>query len=167
VSDTSGLSALFDPPDTEWHPVSPRLARVRVLITAVCAAPFVVASVIVAIATRTPWVYAFAAGAIAIGLWIGILAVRRVRSTGYAERGEDFLVRKGIMFRSVSVVPYGRMQYVDVTVGPLAAIFHISTLTMNTAAQGLDVTIPGLPPEEAARLRDELATKGHADRAGL
>ena len=80
---------------------------------------------------------------------------------------DDLLIRKGILFRSLVVVPYGRMQYVDVTAGPLARQFGIASVQLHTAAVGTNATIDGLPPQEAARLRDRLASRGEARLAGL
>ena len=45
------------------------------------------------------------------------------RSWGYAEREDDLLVRRGVMFSRLSVVPYGRMQFIDVQAGPLERLF--------------------------------------------
>jgi len=65
------------------------------------------------------------------------------------------------------VVPYGRMQFVDVTRGPLERAFGIATVQLHTAAAHTDARIPGLVPEEAARLRDRLGNLGQARTAGL
>ena len=92
---------------------------------------------------------------------------RRFRAWGYAERADDLLVRRGVMFRRVSVVPYGRMQFVDVTAGPLERAFGLATVQLHTAAAATDARIPGLPSEEAARLRDQLAALGESRAAGL
>jgi uncharacterized protein len=96
-----------------------------------------------------------------------VLVPRQVRSIGYAERADDLLIRKGIVFRSMVVVPYGRMQYVDVQAGPLARAFGIAQVQLHTASPGTDAAIDGLPPAEAARLRDQLASRGEARLAGL
>ena len=61
------------------------------------------------------------------------------------------------MFRRQSVVPYGRMQFVDVTAGPVERFFKLSTVKLHTAAAASDARIPGLEQAEAARLRDRLA----------
>jgi membrane protein YdbS with pleckstrin-like domain len=102
---------------------------------------------------------AFAWGQFAVG--------RVVRSWGYAERADDLLVRHGVMIRRLSVVPYGRMQYVDVKAGPLERALGIATVQLHTAAAASDAAIPGLPTAEAARLRDRLAELGEARAAGL
>ena len=92
---------------------------------------------------------------------------RRYRSWGYAEREEDLLVRRGVMFARLSVVPYGRMQFIDVTAGPLERAFGLATVRLHTAAASTDARIPGLEREEAARLRDSLAELGESQAAGL
>jgi membrane protein YdbS with pleckstrin-like domain len=92
---------------------------------------------------------------------------RRFGSWGYAERGDDLLVRRGVMFARLSVVPYGRMQFIDVTAGPLERAFGLATVRLHTAAAATDARIPGLEREEAARLRDSLAELGEAQAAGL
>jgi uncharacterized protein len=92
---------------------------------------------------------------------------RRYRAWGYLERDEDLLVRRGVMFRRLSVVPYGRMQFVEVTAGLVERVFGLSTVKLHTAAAHSDARIPGLEPAEAARLRDRLAVLGEAKAAGL
>ena len=73
----------------------------------------------------------------------------------------------GVAFRRLSVVPYGRMQFVDVTAGPVERLFKLSTIKLHTAAAATDARIPGLEPDEAGRLRDQLASLGEAKAAGL
>jgi len=91
----------------------------------------------------------------------------RYRAWGYVERDEDLLVRRGVMVQRLSVVPYGRMQFVEVTAGVVERLFGLSTVKLHTAAAHSDARIPGLGPDEAARLRDRLAALGEAKAAGL
>jgi hypothetical protein len=111
-----------------------------------------------------------AVGSIAVvtisGLTYAFLA-RRINAWGYAERDDDLLVRRGVMFRRLSIIPYGRMQYVDVTSGPFERAFGLATVRMYTAAAASDARIPGLSADEAARLRDQLTQLGEALAAGL
>ncbi len=92
---------------------------------------------------------------------------RRYEAWGYLERADDLLVRRGVLVRRTSVVPYGRMQYVDVTAGPLDRRMGLATVTLHTAAAATDASIPGLRSPEAARLRDRLAALGEARQAGV
>jgi membrane protein YdbS with pleckstrin-like domain len=59
------------------------------------------------------------------------------------------------------------MQYVDVTSGPLEQLFGIASVHLHTASTRTSARIPGLPKEEAARLRDRLTSLGQAQAAGL
>ncbi len=92
---------------------------------------------------------------------------RRCAAWGYLEREDDLMVRRGVLIRRTSLVPYGRMQYVDVTAGPLERRYGLATVTMHTAAAATDAYVPGLRADEAARLRDRLAALGEARQAGV
>ena len=99
-----------------------------------------------------------------VTLWF---ARRRVRAWSYTERDDDLIVARGVLVRRLSVVPYGRMQFVDVTAGPVERAFRLATVKLHTAAAASDARIPGLERAEAARLRDRLAALGEAKAAGL
>ena len=103
----------------------------------------------------------------ALAVWAVILIPRQVHAVGYAERDDDLLIRRGVMFRALVVVPYGRMQFVDVQAGPLDRWAGVAKVQLHTASAASDAAIPGLPPTEAARLRDRLAARGEARLAGL
>jgi hypothetical protein len=104
---------------------------------------------------------------LAAAAWGWVLVGRNARRWGYAERGEDLYVTRGALNRRLVVVPYGRMQYVDVQAGPLDRAYGIARIQLHTASPGTSAHIPGLPADEAARLRDRLTSLGEAQAAGL
>jgi len=157
----------FDPPDVVWAPVSGRLASARLAMTAIVVGIPAVGGAVAAILSGVVWLWVIPAVFVVLGLWASWLIPRQVRAVGYGERADDLLIRKGIMFRSMVVVPYGRMQYVDVQAGPLARAFGIASVQLHTASPSTDAVIDGLPPLEATRLRDKLASRGEARLAGL
>jgi membrane protein YdbS with pleckstrin-like domain len=157
----------FEPAGVDWTPVSPRLASARLVVALAWLGVPLVALVVVAAITGSVWVWASAALVAVLVAWVVWLVPRQVRAMGYAERADDLLLRRGILFRSMVVVPYGRMQYVDVTAGPLARRLGIASVQLHTASPGTDASIDGLPTAEAARLRDQLASRGEARLAGL
>jgi hypothetical protein len=106
-------------------------------------------------------------GVLALGVATAWFLRRRFRAWRYQERHEDLLVGRGVLVQRLSVVPYGRMQFVEVTAGPIERLFQLSTVKLHTAAAASDARIPGLEPEEAARLRDRLAELGEAMAAGM
>jgi membrane protein YdbS with pleckstrin-like domain len=157
----------FDPQGVVWQRVSPRLVTVRLISTAISLVVPLVVTLAIAILTPVTWTWALPALVVASGVWAAVLVPRQVRALGYAERDEDLLIRRGILFRALVVVPYGRMQLVDVEAGPLDRWGGIAKVQLHTAAASTNAVIPGLPPDEAARLRDRLSARGEARLAGL
>jgi membrane protein YdbS with pleckstrin-like domain len=158
---------VFDPAGIQWTQVSPRLAAVRRAILLSVLAVVVVAVVAAAVATGWSllWLAVLLQLLAGVAGWVTI--GRQVAAWGYAERAEDLLIRRGIMFRELVVVPYGRMQFVDVQAGPLERAFDVAQVQLHTASAGTDARIPGLSAAQAARLRDRLASRGQARLAGL
>ena len=104
---------------------------------------------------------------LAVGVTFSWFLRRRFRAWRYQERHEDLIVARGVMVQRLSVVPYGRMQFVEVTAGPIERLFHLSTVKLHTAAAASDARIPGLEEAEAARLRDRLTELGESMAAGM
>jgi membrane protein YdbS with pleckstrin-like domain len=158
----------FAPPAEGWNRVSPRLATVRRIVSLGWVLILGTAASVAAFVAGPAWLGALAVLASLLGFaWVSWVVGRQVAAIGYAGREDDLVVTSGILFRRLVVVPYGRMQLVDVTAGPLNRYFGIATLQLHTAAATTDATIPGLPREEAQGLRDRLAALGEARSAGL
>ncbi|MDG9717494.1 PH domain-containing protein [Streptomyces sp. DH24] len=104
---------------------------------------------------------------LAVLAWGWVMLGRNWRSWRYAERADDLLISRGVLWRQETVVPYGRMQLVEVTSGPVERHFGLAGVQLHTAAAATDATIPGLDPAEAERLRDRLTELGEARSAGL
>ncbi|MGO9560919.1 MAG: PH domain-containing protein [Acidimicrobiales bacterium] len=164
----NGEALVADATEERWFGPSARLLtmrRVELLVGAVLVAVVVFGALA-------------ASGLIIVG-GVGVAAVivltlladrllgRRYRSWGYCERSSDLLVRRGVMFQRLTVVPYGRMQLVDVTAGAIERAFGLQTVALHTAAAATDARIPGLHPDEATRLRDRLAALGETQAAGI
>ncbi len=159
----------FRPPGEPWVAVSEQLItarRISLALTWIVVVAGVVALYLFATVPRTIAIAATIVAVIAF-VWLWILIGRRVRSWGYAEREDDVLVTSGLLFRRLVVVPYGRMQLVDLKAGPLDRALGITTLQLHTAAATTDASIPGLTPDIAAGLRDRLAALGEQRSAGL
>ena len=151
-----------------WLPVSPRLATVRRISVLGPFSVLTIAAVIASVLFFPGWATALIVAASVVWLaWTFWLIGRQVRATGYALRGDDLLVVSGIMFRRLVIVPYGRMQLVDVSRGPIDRHFSLATVQLHTAAATTDATVPGLPLGEAQTLRDQLAALGEQRSAGI
>jgi uncharacterized protein len=155
------------PDDVQWRRVSPKLLWVE-LLALVGGWAFLVVPCVLAWLIFDFWPILLLAGLVTVSTLIrAVLLPRVIRAWGYAERTEDLLVRHGRLIRRLSIVPYGRMQFVDVTAGPLERAFGLATVQLHTAAAASDARVPGLPPQEAARLRDRLAALGELRAEGL
>jgi uncharacterized protein len=150
-----------------WRAPSPRLLTLRRLEVGVSTLVLALAAGIAAALGAVVVGAACLAAVLVAGALVERTLKRRFNSWGYLERGDDLLVRRGVLFSRLSVVPYGRMQFVDVTAGPFERSFGLATVRLHTAAAASDARIPGLEQDEAARVRDRLAELGEAHLAGL
>lgn len=157
----------FTPPEVTWRRISPKLTLVRLIGSLVGFGVGGVIIGVVAFFVDSVWVWVGLAAWLVIAALTLVFIPRRVRSWGYAERADDLLIRHGLLRRQLVVVPYGRMQYVDVTAGPIDRALGLATVQLHTASAASDAAIPGLPAAEAARLRDQLTARGEARLAGL
>ncbi|MHB1064780.1 MAG: PH domain-containing protein [Georgenia sp.] len=156
----------FEPAGVTFTPVSTGLITARLIIAAIFFGIPLLGALVVAVVFGG-WVWT-APAALALGTgWVVWLVPRQVRAMGYAEAADDLLIRRGILFRSLTIVPYGRMQFVDVNAGPLDRRCGIAKVQLHTASAQTDAKIEGLPPAEATRLRDRLTARGEARLAGL
>ncbi len=160
--------AAFTSSDT-WVRVSPKLVTARRISLALGTIPVIALIVVLLLVPGVPRPvpYALIAVSVIVFVWAWWLIGRRVRSYAYCERADDLLVSSGILFRRLVVVPYGRMQLVDVKAGPIDRALGVTTVQLHTAAATTDATIPGLEPEVAAAVRDRLARRGESRSAGL
>jgi uncharacterized protein len=161
------VDVVFAPPGERWQRVSPRLATVRrISMSVACGVPLLLVTALAALSGWT-WAWLLVLPFVVALVWGWVLIGRQVPAWGYAEREDDLLITHGLLFKSLVVVPYGRMQFVDVQAGPLERRYGLATVQLHTASPATDARIPGLPYAEAARLRDRLAALGEARAAGL
>lgn len=155
------------PADEIWLKPSRRLLVMRQAETAAISLLLIALAVIWTLSVSGDWRVVLVPVALLLAVLFEVVAVRRYRAWGYCERSRDLLVRRGVLVRRLTIVPYGRMQLVDVTAGAVERMFGLATIKLHTAAAVTDARIPGLEPAEAARLRDRLAALGEAQAAGV
>lgn len=82
---------------------------------------------------------------------------RRYNARGY-DLGRDRLrVARGVWWRSDTIVPFGRVQHIDVDRGPLERAFGLATIVLHTAGNhNASVSLPGLLEEDALAMREEI-----------
>lgn len=155
------------PGDLDWYALPAELLRMRRALLLAAGVPVTLAVALIP-GLLAGWTWALPALLpLAATTWGWGAVARNWRSWRFAEREDDLLIAHGVQWRRQLVVPYGRMQAVDVTAGPLERAFGVASVRLHTATERSGARIPGLLPAEAARLRDALAERGEARQAGL
>ncbi|WP_292834957.1 PH domain-containing protein [Microbacterium sp.] len=180
---TSGVDAVLDagtygaireprsvhrlPLDGEWHQISRKYVVVQLISTGAFLLLVLAIALAVSLLWHQVWIWIPAGIVLAVTLWTLAILPRQARAYGYQLRGDDLVFRRGILWQRIVAVPYGRMQLVDITHGPLDRGFGIAQLKLVTAAASTAVTIPGLDQAAAETLRDTLIAVAETRRTGL
>lgn len=153
--------------DGSWHQISPRYVVSQIVQNLIFVAFVLAIAVVLALVLHQTWVWIPAGVVILITLITLIILPRQAKAIGYMLRTDDIVFRKGILWQRMIAVPYGRMQLVDITQGPLDRAFGVTQLKMVTAAATTGVQIPGLTQAAAEALRDTLINVAETRRTGL
>jgi membrane protein YdbS with pleckstrin-like domain len=152
--------------DVAWQALPVALLRMRRLVLVACLAPLVLLALLPGVLVDLPLLAVALVPLALLGAgwsWLG----RNWRAWRYALREDDLLITHGVLRQHQLIVPYGRMQLVEVSAGPLLRRFGLASLQLHTAAATTDASLPGLSPADATVLRDQLAELGEARSAGL
>ena len=153
--------------DGQWHQISSRYVTSQFVQNAIFIAVVVIAALVLSLVLHQTWAWIPAGVIVVITLITMIVLPRQAKAIGYMLRTDDIVFRKGILWQRMIAVPYGRMQLVDITHGPLDRAFGVSQLKMVTAAATTGVQIPGLSQAAAEALRDTLIEVAETRRTGL
>ncbi len=79
---------------------------------------------------------------------------------GYVLREHDIIHRKGVLVKSLTTVPFNRVQHCEISQGPIQRLFNLHTLEIFTAGGGKsDLSIPGLEGETAQQIKEFIVKK--------
>lgn len=150
-----------------WHQISRKYLWVQLISSGTVLLLVAVAVLVLTVFLDQMWAL-IPGGIVAVILvWTMAILPRQLRAIGYQLREDDLVFRRGILWQRMVAVPYGRMQLVDITHGPLDRGFGIAQLKFVTAAATTGVTIPGLEQTTAETLRDHLIAVAESRRTGL
>lgn len=149
------------------NPLDPRVQTywlVQGLIGAGVVAALVIAGTVIAAlvgASTAAWLIGTLGGVavlVAVALAVGIprLDYRHYR---YEVTDLGLYVARGWLWQRHQVVPHARVQTVETTVGPLMRALGLVSVDITTASSGGGLSIPGLSPDVADRLVQELALR--------
>lgn len=150
-----------------WHQISRNYLWVQLISSGILLLIVVAAVLALTVWLGQPWALIPGGIMTVLLLWTIAILPRQVRAIGYQLRDDDLVFRRGILWQRMVAVPYGRMQLVDITHGPLDRGFGIAQLKFVTAAATTGVTIPGLEQSTAETLRDHLVAVAESRRTGL
>lgn len=150
-------------PLQQGHPNHPKAMRVEAVLVAV---PLLIGALVAEY--LTPFPNFLIAGPVALILLLVVIMLphRRYAVRGYALSEDRLRVVRGMMFHSDTVVPFGRVQHIDVDRGPIERYYGLATLQLYTAGSHGDViSLPGLAHQDALDMRETI--RAHIKRASL
>lgn len=138
-------------------PLDPAYVTVMRISTLLTAVPFVIAALAGEIGGML-FTGAFLIPVVLIfGLLVLMVPLKRYNARGYDMGADRLRVVRGLLFRKDTVVPFSRVQHIDVEQGPLERAFGIARLVLHTAGtHNASVTLPGLKHETAVELRETI-----------
>jgi len=91
-----------------------------------------------------------AVAGVVLAFWLPGLSYRAWRY----RLGPDALeLRHGVLTLRRSIVPYFRVQHVDLSQGPVERVLGLARLKVHTASAGTDASLPGIELAQAEELR--------------
>jgi len=145
---------------TALHPNYVKVVRLGTLVAAL---PFVVSALVFEFVGELPH------GAFLVPVLLAVLyllirvPLRRYQARGFQLGGDRLRVVRGLMFHSDTVVPFGRVQHIDVHQGPIERAYGLATLVLHTAGNhNASVSLPGLAHADAVAMREEI--RAHVKR---
>ena len=141
---------------TYWLVESLLAAGFTLLLTVVVAVVSFLAD-----ATTAAWIAALVGGMLVVALAVSAFVVPRVEYEHYRYEVTELgvYVARGWLWQRWQVVPHARVQTVDTTAGPLMRAFGLVSVEVATASAAGSTSIPGLRPEVADALVEELARR--------
>ena len=147
----------------ELTPLHPNYVKVVRIGTLLFVLPFVVVALVLEFADQLPR-GAFLAPVLLLALYLIVRTpLRRYHARGYQIGVDRLRVVRGLIFRSDTVVPFGRVQHIDVHQGPIERGYGLATLVLHTAGNhNASVALPGLGHDDAMAMREEI--RAHVKR---
>jgi membrane protein YdbS with pleckstrin-like domain len=145
---------------TPLHPNFVKVVRIGWILAAV---PLVIGALVLESAELLPRGAFLVPVLLVAGLAILRVPLRRYQARGYRLGADRLRVVKGMLFRSDTVVPFGRVQHIDVRQGPIERAYGLGTVVLHTAGNhNASVFLPGLGYDDALAMREEI--RAHVKR---
>ncbi len=157
------VAALPHTEEVHWTPLAPSYRAVEVIATCILFGFLLLAWLVFFFVNplKMPWLswvlLAVWGGLLLLALWA---AFRRYAAEGYALREHDILHKHGVWWRTLTAIPFNRMQHCEISRGPVESAFGLATLRVFTAGgSSSDLSIEGLTVAEAERIKEFITGK--------
>lgn len=154
----TGDASAYNQGLTPLHPPQKSLIRIRMIIRSlVLLALALAAEIALSIQLGTSPGLVLIPVALLSLLQVLVLPGRIYRRWGYDMGDEQLRILRGFLWRTDTIVPFNRIQHIDVAQGPLQRLFGLSTLIVHTAGtHNSIVTLPGLATADAEDMRETI-----------
>ena len=150
----------------DMHPVSRKLTTARYIHHLSWSAVFAIAFAVAGYFASSFW-YWFAGAWVVWFVYLLRLIPAQVRNMGWKETDDELVITRGKLWYRLTIVPFGRIQFVDVSAGPIERALGLKRVKIHTASASSDARIAGLVAEDADALRERLAVKARERMSGL
>ena len=151
-------------PSGELQPLDPRHLTVLRVEAGLLCVPIMIAAVTGEVMAQLPTGVFIVPAVILAAVLVFFLQRRRYRRKGYSTAHDRLRYAHGFLRRSDTIVPFGRVQHIDVTQGPIERWFGLATLVVHTAGtHNASVSVPGLSRETASQVREDIAARIRRD----
>jgi membrane protein YdbS with pleckstrin-like domain len=151
--------------DHDWRPLHPAVRTVWSVKTAlVGTVALAIATALVLFLGLPLWLLGFAVPIVVVVAILATVGTRwRYERWVFRFAPGALELRYGVWFRTVSAVPYHRIQQIDIEQGPIERRLGIVTLSLTTASSASDGWIPGIHADEADGIRERLVEAADRD----
>ena len=138
-------------------PLDPAWVTTTRIASALGLAPFVIGASVLEIAQVAPSGTFIVPAVILYVFMAFVVPARKYRHWGYDMGSDRLRIVRGYMFYRDTVVPFGRIQHIDVDQGPIDRRYDLATLTVHTAGNhNSTVALPGLRHADALAIREAI-----------
>ena len=148
---------MIDETDSALTPLNPAHVPVSRIATGFGLLPFLIGAGVLEVAQLLP-PGSFIIPALLLYAYIAfVIPARKYRYWGYDMGTDRLRIVRGYMYHRDVVVPFGRIQHIDVDQGPIQRRYDLATLTVHTAGnQNSTVSLPGLLHADALAMRETI-----------
>lgn len=157
------LNTITPAEEINFTPLAPNAHWENIIVTLIFVLPLVAAAFFVAIKVEhmpEPLKYSIFSLAPVVLLYAIWFAYTSVKRTGIAIREHDFVLKRGIFWQKLILVPFNRIQHIETHRNPLERKMDLASIKLFTAGgMGADLAINGLEVDRAENIRQFILDK--------